>query len=291
MATDLVAHLRSLPDDWDSWLVYADQLTERGDERGQLLVLEQRGNVGDRELVQLQADDWIATWGEYLGSDDAGTYKWIRGLAPLADPPTPPDLLPVFARPISQLIALFDLEDRSPPDLSPIFELHRDQVFEATLAWINLAFDGVPLPDANHRTIHQAEAADNYESYNRSRDHLGRWQELPDAHLLANQFALPHLDEQGVRYYVPAIMSFALRHPGSGHLILDSLEYSLQPSGDDLRTHQQGKLVLLDRAQRAAIYAYTLVARELVASAAWRRVYEAERTGERLDWFELFSPR
>lgn len=42
----LEARLRCQPDDWDSWLVYADLLMERGDPRGQLVVLEHRITQG-----------------------------------------------------------------------------------------------------------------------------------------------------------------------------------------------------------------------------------------------------
>ncbi len=93
---DLIAHLRSLPDDWDSWLVFADQLTERGDDRGELLVREHRG-----EPIGKLADVWFARWQQ--GERDAPTYEWIRTLAPLAARATPPDLPPVFAQPVSQL--------------------------------------------------------------------------------------------------------------------------------------------------------------------------------------------
>lgn len=36
----LEAHLRTNPDDWSAWLVYADWLTEQGDIRGQMIVWE-----------------------------------------------------------------------------------------------------------------------------------------------------------------------------------------------------------------------------------------------------------
>jgi uncharacterized protein (TIGR02996 family) len=42
MIEALEAHLRSYPDDWPSWLVYADWLLDQGDERGELIVLEYR---------------------------------------------------------------------------------------------------------------------------------------------------------------------------------------------------------------------------------------------------------
>jgi uncharacterized protein (TIGR02996 family) len=290
VADELVAYLHGLPDDWDSWLVYADQLTERGDPRGEILVLEHRRDPEAKVL----ADAWIAGWGEQLFDEDADHHAWLRTLEPLAGAPTPPDLRPAFARPISQLLALLEPSDHAREGLSPVLQLQRDRVLAATIAWIERAFDSVPAPDDAHRTIEQAEAADNYEEHDRSGAHLGRWQELPDDHLLANQWALSHLDEQGIHYYVPAAMCFALRHHishnAADHWITESLEYTLQPSGANLRDYEQRRFALFDRAQRQAIYAFALVRGHTVGAAAWSRVYEAERERERADWFELYSP-
>jgi uncharacterized protein (TIGR02996 family) len=44
--SELEAHLRHHPDDRNSWLVYADWLTEEGDARGQLVMLEHRLETG-----------------------------------------------------------------------------------------------------------------------------------------------------------------------------------------------------------------------------------------------------
>jgi uncharacterized protein (TIGR02996 family) len=54
---DLEAHLREQPDDWQSWLVYADWLTDRDDPRGQLIGLEHqlatRTDLAKRERERL----------------------------------------------------------------------------------------------------------------------------------------------------------------------------------------------------------------------------------------------
>jgi uncharacterized protein (TIGR02996 family) len=42
MIETLETHLRHYPDDWPSWLVYADWLLDQGDERGELIVLEHK---------------------------------------------------------------------------------------------------------------------------------------------------------------------------------------------------------------------------------------------------------
>jgi hypothetical protein len=290
---ELVAYLHGLPDDWGSWLVLADALCEQGDERGQLLVLEHRlatVALAPAEATELRreadaiADAWLASWGDFLRSDDAEQCAWSRRLAPLAE----------LAHPISQLLALLEPSDDVALGLSPPLALHRDRVLAAARAWIERAFDGVPVPDAHHRTIFQAEAADGYGSCDRSRDHLGRWQDLPDEHLLVNQWAFPHFDEQGICYYLPAAMSFALRHhliPHAGDSWLTtSLAYTIQPSKRELRAYQQGRFALLDRGQRGAIYAFARATDNITAAIAWATVFEAERGSERADWFELFSP-
>lgn len=202
-------------------------------------------------------------------------------------------MLPTFARPISQLLAQVDRDATyETGDVAPVFAQYREQVIAAMRVWIEHAFDGVPPPDEDHYTIRQGEAADSHAMVDRSLDHSGRWQDLPDHELLDSQWALPHLDEQGIHYYIPAIMTFALRQGSRWHRhwITESLEYTLQRSSGNLRAYQLRRFRLLARAQRAAIYAYTLVAGHQEAAQAWAPVFEAERTGERADWFEIYSP-
>ncbi|MCW5805373.1 MAG: hypothetical protein KIT31_23590 [Deltaproteobacteria bacterium] len=292
---ELVAYLQQLPDDWDSWLVFADALAEAGDARGELLVLEHRlathPDPDVRWEADVLADEWLEAYGYDIGDDNRDACVWFRDLAPVAAR-APADLAPAFARPLAQLLALL-ATDQDQPHMSPVLALQRERVIRAMLAWIDRAFDGIPVPGKNHRTIHQAEAADNHDGCDRSRDHLGRWQDLPDEHLLVNQWALPHLDGAGLHYYAPAVMSFALRHPHHERdtWITQSFEFTLVPSKGDLRAYQESRFERFDRAQRAAIYAFTRVAGHRDGAAAWQRVFEAERDGERADWFDLFSPR
>jgi hypothetical protein len=282
----LVAYLRSLPDDWESWLVLADVLIEAGDERGHVLVLEHH-----RQPVRALAEAWLQRARAQLREEDVADFVWLSRFAPLA-PRAPADLSAIFARPLSQLLALLEVNNGDHPRHASIFERQRGDLIGAVQTWIDRAFDGVPVPDAAHRTIHQAEAADNYESCDRSRDHLGRWQDLPDDHLLTNQWALSHLDDQGMHYYLPALMSFALRHARlrkpCGSKITEDLAYTLKPSLLELRDHEERKLARFDRAQRAAIYAFTLVMAMDPAIAAWARVFEVDRDAPCADWFAAY---
>ena len=89
---------------------------------------------------------------------------------------------------------------------------------------------------------------------------------MPETHLLENQWALPYLDAQGVHYYLPAVMSFALRHRCPGDWIVESLGYKLQR----YRGETHGLFERLDPAQRMATYAYALVSGDALAAARWR---------------------
>lgn len=286
MTSALVESLRALPDDWGAWLVLADALTEAGDDRGALLVRESRG-----QDIAADAAAWLETWSAYLAEEDAQVAARLVRYPALAAR-AHADIAPVFARPVSQWLALLELTDDPPPELSPLLAILRDRKLAATVTLIDRAFDGVPVPDARHRTIHQAEAADSHDMCDRSRDHLGRWQDLPDAHLLDNQWALAHLDDQGIHYYLPAVMTFALRHFHRPHArdqwITESLGYTLHQSKGELHDYQQRRFACLDRDQRAAIYAFVLATGTPKMIAAWGRVFEAERAGPRADWYAVY---
>src|SRR5262245_47902281 len=131
--SELVTYLRTFPDDWDSWLVYADVLSERDDPRGQFLVLAHCLLMTDdaamrAELEHLE-DSWMLTWDEHLCPSDMDCYDRFRRLAPLGrGSPTPRDLLPILDRPLSKLLALLDPGEPSTNDVSPVFEHHGRQV-------------------------------------------------------------------------------------------------------------------------------------------------------------------
>ena len=66
-------------------------------------------------------------------------------------------------------------------------------------------------------TLHEAVAIDDMESADeqqaaRSLDVDTRWQDVPDADIASCSSALSFLDEKGFRYYIPAFMTYALRH-------------------------------------------------------------------------------
>lgn len=79
------------------------------------------------------------------------------------------------------------------------------------LAVIEAAFNGIDFPGPEHMSLYQAEAEDTYDSCDQSRDHKGRWQDLPRTHILECQWALSYLGKPSLPYYLPAIMSFVVR--------------------------------------------------------------------------------
>lgn len=148
---------------------------------------------------------------------------------------------------------------------------------------IERAFDGVPPPDKDHRTLFQAEAWDDYKKVDQSKDHLGRWQDLPDSHIEKCTYALPHLDSQGMHYYLPALICHYLRSQrlrGSHH----SLLFTLEPSTGDLKTYQRKRFKPFTFEQREAILAFL----EFIDGGsveAWRRVVAL---GDNAEWFRKF---
>ncbi|KIG16782.1 hypothetical protein DB30_04126 [Enhygromyxa salina] len=153
---------------------------------------------------------------------------------------------------------------------------------------IERAFDGVPYP-VSGRSLHQANAWDDYETCDDSRDHKGRWQDIPDAHFERCQWALAHLDVEGMHYYLPAAMSFTLRTRDSGPSILhESVVFTLQPSMGDLREYQRQRFARLTAPQRAAIYGFLQRwSDDPDITLAWKQVVMRDRERpDRDDWFD-----
>jgi hypothetical protein len=105
---------------------------------------------------------------------------------------------------------------------------------EQLITIIEAAFNGVPQP--THRTLHDAEAWDNYSQCSeedRKKDDIGRWQNLPMEHIEECQYALPHLDKTGMRFYLPAYMTWYLKSPNASGWWGDSTLYSLNNHQND----------------------------------------------------------
>ena len=94
------------------------------------------------------------------------------------------------------------------------------------LSVIAKAFPVQPIPEI---TVRQAQLSDQGISREISqaeweaegvKDRGLTWPEIPDETIVACDAALSHLDEEGFVYYLPAFLSYAVRHMSSG--IVDS---------------------------------------------------------------------
>ena len=89
---------------------------------------------------------------------------------------------------------------------------------------------------------------------------IPHWRELADASVEGEYSALAFLSPAGFRHFLPAYMSWVLRHPDSGAAVVDSTIFSLAPSGEEaLRNYMLSKYSLLDAAQRATVISFLRV--------------------------------
>ena len=132
---------------------------------------------------------------------------------------------------------------------------------EKIVQCISEAFDGAPLP--TDTTLYEAENADDYGSdrHKGKKDHMGRWQDLPDEHVLDCQWAFPYLSKQGVRYYLPAFLVFMLRYMDDNklsdnwifHAMDCALGMNLESADARQREHSQEQFCLLTPGQNSAV--------------------------------------
>lgn len=162
---------------------------------------------------------------------------------------------------------------------------------DEALRVIAQAFDGVKPPGPRSRTLAQANAWDDYREVAREGSHLGRWQDLPSAEILENQWAMPHLDAQGLRYYLPALMTHFLKTAETSHdWVHDSLVYTLDPvqGAGGGRDYQEERFRLLTPAHRLAILRFLQATEQSRGKRrAWLRAVEA---GDAPDWYDRFNP-
>ena len=86
---------------------------------------------------------------------------------------------------------------------------------------------------------------------------IPRWQDVLDDVVEGAYAALFFLSPAGFRHFLPAYMSWALRHPDSAAAVVDSTIFALTPSSDpSLRAFSLSKFTLLDAGQRSAVVAF-----------------------------------
>jgi hypothetical protein len=128
---------------------------------------------------------------------------------------------------------------------------------EALIRFIEEAFNGVEQP--KQLTLHVAEARDDYDYdhdlEHRRKDYVGRWQDVPEEHLKECDCALSYLDKVGMRFYLPAYMTWYLKFFGNKkEVYLDSVLYALDndPHTPGLAEYHKERFSLFNDLQRKA---------------------------------------
>ena len=120
------------------------------------------------------------------------------------------------------------------------------------VARIGAVFADAPRP-ADDELLHPMCADDNDI---KSLYGVPHWRDLPDAAIEYEYAALFFLGPAGFRHFIPAYMSYALRHPRSDQAVVGSTIFALRPAADDLREFTLSKFTLFDASQRAAVLAF-----------------------------------
>lgn len=125
---------------------------------------------------------------------------------------------------------------------------------DEALAAIESAFADVVRP-GNGELLH-ADCSDDMdlEALYPIRD----WRAMTDEDVVGCYASLSFLSAEGFRYFIPAYMSFVLRHPGSPEAVVSSTVWAFDPTiyDDSLADFVASKHALLDARQREAVRAF-----------------------------------
>jgi hypothetical protein len=144
---------------------------------------------------------------------------------------------------------------------------------EELKAEIRAAFGSVPFP--SHQGLRGSMAMDDYApdaevaSITANQDIHGEWWQIPREELKQSELGLCYLDAAGVLFYLPAYLEMALDDVGKQRLwALQLLDTAIDDP--ELRTYREGRLGLLNDAQRrACVNALQFLRLQLVDDPAW----------------------
>jgi hypothetical protein len=123
----------------------------------------------------------------------------------------------------------------------------------SVLEQIDQAFAGAPRP-VNEDLLHP-DAHDDSDIQGLLE--ISHWRDLPDASIENGYEALAFLSPAGFRHFLPAYMSWVLRHPNSGAAAVGSTIFALTPVVEGpLRSFMISKFNLLDGVQKAAVVSF-----------------------------------
>jgi hypothetical protein len=147
------------------------------------------------------------------------------------------------------------------------------------LSQIERAFADPPRP-ADDQLLHPDARDDNDI---KSLYGVAHWHDLSDEAVEYEYAALFFLGPAGFRHFLPAYMSFALRHQDGGAAVVGSTVYALTPAQGELREFSLSKFALFDDAQRSAVLAFlgAMISHEDVDEALeyWRSEIRGSRPG------------
>lgn len=123
---------------------------------------------------------------------------------------------------------------------------------ENVLAQIEHVFDSAPRPD-DEALLH-AESHDDMDIV--ALYDYAHWRDIPDDVIEQEYAALFFLSPGGFRHFLPAYLSWVLRHPDSGAAVIESTLIALDPAYSPTETFSLSKYSLLNTAQREAVIAF-----------------------------------
>ena len=98
---------------------------------------------------------------------------------------------------------------------------------------------------------------------------IPHWRDVPEAVVEGEWAALYFLSPAGFRHFLPAYMSWVLRHSDGGSAAVGSTLFALTPATDDLRAFSLSKFTQLNEPERSAVLSF------LEAMAPFEDVAEA----------------
>ena len=118
---------------------------------------------------------------------------------------------------------------------------------------IEEAFAEAPRP-GDEELLHEDCADDNDI---KSLYGIPHWRDVPDRIVEYEYAALFFLSPAGFRHFLPAYMSYALRHPTTDQPVVGSTVFALTPMPEEpTRSFSLSKFSLFDQPQRAAVVAF-----------------------------------
>jgi hypothetical protein len=139
------------------------------------------------------------------------------------------------------------------------------------LSIVERVFPEVPFPASY--SLRQARLADDWTSdphahaAARDQDLHGHWSFTPDSEIRSFADAFAFLEADGVIYYLPAFMSYCLKHEQTSSHVVSGLIFHLSQNNP---LSVGGKLCMLTENQRAAVAAFFEWCAEYCATEADR---------------------